>query len=521
MRLTSPSDDPCSFLSSAISNGRTATIFFSESIPSYFISSLSNYFGYSSMAFGLPLIVRPGVPKLIEESNRSLKLHFPLPFVQNYSGHLFCVNPRSFFSSAFNIPRNVLPEVDNYVPLDFSVGDFDGESQWSQMKCYGATFETRFCEMRKISIYRQLFVFATEVDFVFPEPFLSSGARAAPFDRAEGRLIYEPIVVQTPLEMVSSETVYVKELSYVMARFYNSRMLWHMTFDFLVPAFSTFGVVEGKDLSRHRRIFLRDHEYRVYPELLRAMTDEPIVDLLSDNTTRTFERVVVGLVKWEKDPSAARGGDAMFGIRYGYTGETAPMLRAEVLRAFKMKPPSLNPSSPVVLIGERKTKSRVFLNIDEIEEYILSRCDFCEIQRVNFEGMPISKQIEMAAQATVYIGAHGSGLSHVLWMQEHSLKAPTAMVEIFPHGYGCRDWFESAAAVAGVKYYRTMSSRKGVASNSAGIEKLSLCWERPEQCATAMCHDILRDQNISLDIGAFSSIWMEILGALKLAREGG
>jgi hypothetical protein len=89
------------------------------------MTPLGNFIGYHSAAFGLPLLVHPGIAKVLDTADHLFQLHFPLPFVQKYSGHLFCVNPKTFHPSAFRIPHNVLPEVDNYVPLDFAVTDFD------------------------------------------------------------------------------------------------------------------------------------------------------------------------------------------------------------------------------------------------------------------------------------------------------------------------------------------------------------------------------------------------------------
>jgi hypothetical protein len=374
--------------------------------------------------------------------------------------------------------------------------------------------------MRRVSIYRQLFVFSTEADFAFPKPFLSAGARSAPFDREESRLIYEPIVIHAPIAMVTSNVTYVANLSYVISRFFNSLMLWHTAFDFLVPAFHTFAVVEGPAMSPERRVFIRDHEHNAYPQLLRSISVHPITFLFHDNVTRTFARVVVGLAKLERNPSAARNGDAMLSIHYDFRVDTALTLRSEVFRALAMPLPVLDANDPIVIIIERAGTARRFLNIDEVEQFMMSRCDFCDIRRVDFAQLTVEDQIKVAASALVLVGVHGSGLSHVLWMESRSNNAPTAMIEVMPHQYKCRDWFHGAADVARIKYYEVMSGSRGVNPNLTEKElaRLRECWQRPEWCPTAICHDILRDQNISLEIGSFSSVWMEVVNDLKNAR---
>ncbi|OHS93311.1 hypothetical protein TRFO_11941 [Tritrichomonas foetus] len=681
--------NPCYHLREASSENYTVTIKFSRPIPEKHQKVLNSYFGYQTMSFGLPLVMRPGIPRLLSASQLSLKLEFPLPFIQNYTGFLVCVDPSHFKPSPFQIPKDILPEVDNYLPLEVSVLDFydkmnsipkNGQNfegneflenkenlsnhekkknlkileypknddhqkkddqntlgiHWSQMKCFGNSFETRFCDMRRVAIYRNIFVFATEADYIFPEPFLSAGARSAPFDREEGRLIYEPVVIHEPITEIArqnqrnihnsdeydqkalkildsgennqnqnnvkqnnenqnqnnenhkqnnenqnqnnenhkqnnenqnqnnenqnqnhnnenqnhnhnnenqnqnnehvddknighrqahtkSKFEHLSNISYVIARFYNSRMLWHTTFDFLVPAFHTFQLFE-KDFENgfyeNRHVFLRDYDFDAFPELISSMSTHRVVELYLDNVTRLFDRVIVGLEKLEKNPSAARTSDEMLNIQYDFRNDTAIMLRNSVLKSLNVQPEPIDSFSPLVLIVERLGTSRLFLNIDEIEEYMLSRCDFCRVKRVDFAEYSVPEQIELTSSASVLFGAHGSGLSNCLWMPPSTPEAPTALIEVLPHGYHCRDWFHGAANVSRVDYYSVMSGKKGIHKDLPEEQKnhIKSCWERKELCSTFVCHDTLRDQNISMEIGSFSSVWMSVVGKLKKAQ---
>ncbi|KAK8888494.1 hypothetical protein M9Y10_039573 [Tritrichomonas musculus] len=56
--------------------------------------------------------------------------------------------------------------------------------------------------MRHVAIYKKIFVFAIQADFIFPEPSLTLGTRLSPFDRSEGLLIYEPSVIHEPLSKI-------------------------------------------------------------------------------------------------------------------------------------------------------------------------------------------------------------------------------------------------------------------------------------------------------------------------------
>ncbi|KAK8893307.1 hypothetical protein M9Y10_021724 [Tritrichomonas musculus] len=566
--------NPCYHLKEVKSEGYTVEISFDKPIPEDIRLNLNSYFGYQTQAFDLPLVMRPGTPKILFSSNISLILDFFLPFVQNYTGYLICADPKNFKSSTFQIPHDVLSEVDNFMPLNMNIKHFrktndkeepnkslEPENEWSQMICYGTSYETRYCDMRHVAIYKQIFVFATQADFIFPEPFLTLGARSPPFDRSEGRLIYEPSVIHEPLSKIPGEIVHYSStpLCYIMSRFYNSIMLWHTTFDFLVPAFHMFDKFEknekpsitnnsnkneksknplpknstsGND-QNNRYLFIRDFEVDAYPELIKTLSNHKIIFLYNDFVTRKFDRVIVGIEKLEINPSSARPGEGMFNIKYNFTKETAPNLRSSVLSALSIKEDPIDPFSPLILIIERKdTSHRFFVNIDDIEEYLLSRCDFCRVKRIDYTNENFTSQAGLTNRASVLIGVHGSGLANCLWMHPSTEKAPTAMIELFPNGYSCRDWFHGAANVSRVEYYSVMGKKdrekikivkkdkfKNSTFDDSEKEKLNYCKSHQELCSTTLCHDLLRDQNVTIEVGALSSVWLTIVSKFIHAQK--
>lgn len=509
--------NPCEEIKSIATNEYNVTISFKKNLPDSINQNIINYLGYQTSAFGLPLYVLPRKTKIVRFHPSLVTIEFQLPVIQNYTGYLFCVNPKTWKPPTLSVPSSVLKEVDTFVPMNMSITNFTSSFNWSQVKCYGDSFETRFCEMRRISMHRNLIVFSSPVHYSFPEPFLSAGARSAPFDRYESRLIYEPIVINHPLASITKDIMHIPDLSYIIARFYNSWMLWHTTFDFLVPAFGTFDIIEGKNKYRDRLIFLRDNDFKAFPEIISSLSTKEIVYLLNDNITRVFDRVVLGLKKYEENPSASRDSSEMLNIRYNFQNDTCPSLRDEVLRKLDIHSPELSVDTPKILMIERKTGNRMIMNIEEIEGYIRQECEFCEIKRVDMGSIPVIDQIKLIAESTVLIGVHGSGLSHCLWMQRSTKEHPTSMIEIKPHGYTCRDWFHSASIVAGIDYYDVYSGKKNYKNNltELQINQLENCWSHPEWCPTQICHDLLRDQNITLEISTFSSVWKTITTQLR------
>jgi capsular polysaccharide biosynthesis protein len=140
------------------------------------------------------------------------------------------------------------------------------------------------------------------------------------------------------------------------------------------------------------------------------------------------------------------------------------------------------------------------------------------VETVSFDDeSTIEVQVSKVAQASVILGVHGSGLSHVLWMPESRAGRSTHLVEMVGYGYGCRNWYETAALAAGVRYHRVMNWRTPA---NVTNEKLAGCWEHPELCATAECHDLLRDQPIVMEIDTLEAVWRGIVRELDGAEAG-
>lgn len=523
--------NPCYYIEKTESKDYKVDIKFTEPIPNHLQNTIHLYFGYQTQSFGLPLILQPGSLDLVQASSTNLTLNFPLPFIQYYSGHLTCVNPNHYEQSSFGIPSDILSKVDNFLPLDMNITTFrnSDDQNWSQMICYGNSYETRYCDMRNVAIYQKLFIFATKADYVFPQPFLSSSGRAPPFDRSEGRLVYEPSVIHSPITSLPGESIHYQSnpLCYVISHFYNSQMLWHMLFDFLVPAFHTFMQFENfekidKDYN-DRHIFIRDNERLVHPQLLHSLSKYDIPNIYRDSITRQFQRVIVGLEKLEENPSTDRTPNEMLQIKYNYTNKTSPYIRKAIFNALSIKDHPIDSESPLILIVDRSQKSkkftiRKFINIEEIEEYLLSRCDFCRVKRIEFSSQNLTEQIELISSASVLIGVHGSGLTNTLFMKPSSEKAPTALIELLPYGYHCRNWFQKAANVASVDYYSIMS-KKILPNDASKTTKFNHCWTHPELCSTYECHDLLRDQDVIIEFGIMSSVWSRVVSQLRNAQQ--
>ena len=85
------------------------------------------------------------------------------------------------------------------------------------------------------------------------------------------------------------------------------------------------------------------------------------------------------------------------------------------------------------------------------------------------------------------------------------------MIEVLPYNYSCRDWYSTAARVAGVKYHSVMNRRPPTEAD----EDLRECWAKPDTCLTSQCHDILRDQPTIVEMDTFAAVWDTVVDDLN------
>jgi hypothetical protein len=115
-----------------------------------------------------------------------------------------------------------------------------------------------------------------------------------------------------------------------------------------------------------------------------------------------------------------------------------------------------------------------------------------EVRPIFFEDVQMKQQIEAAYKATVMIGVHGSGLSHVAWMGPG-----TTMIEILPYKFNCRDWYEKATFVSGARYLKYVPASADESPNAP--PDVQRCWNAENGC-DGECLGLLRDQEIRVNL---------------------
>jgi uncharacterized CHY-type Zn-finger protein len=281
-------------------------------------------------------------------------------------------------------------------------------------------------------------------------------------------------------------------------------MVWHTVFDVMIPLYNFIKFVGRNETRAERRVYIPTDRHD-FDDWLDFFAEEGVTDLSGINTTLLIERGILGVEKLERDARPDLKYNDSISFSYDFDRSTARGMREELL-AFGGYPDWV-PPNPLILIIDR-AKPRDILNIPQIKEYISSNCYECNVEVVRIHELDHWNQVWKISQASVLIGFHGSGLTHVIWM---AASAYNHMIEVLPYNYSCKNWYEVAARVAGVRYHPVMNRRPPKGAD----EDLRECWAKPEMCVSWKCHDKLRDQPTIVEMDTFAAVWDTVVDNLN------
>jgi len=465
-------------------------------------------FRFSSILFNNIIDFPVDSAEFVDKLNNMLVFRFNLPVLANYTGDLICSLP-----SKYNI--GFVDHQARVFPISLSKKEFSENPKYSEMKCFGNDYATRWCEVRNLAFFNSKFHIFSPAHYTFPDPFIVPGARAPPFDQIEDRFKEEPIVIQGSIKSFSTKLETINEVAYIYGTFYNYHMLWHVLFDFIIPFKKFLEIRNGTDTSSSRRVYVRSNGVWMYHKLMLCMTEFGIEIINKTSQKYLFPQAIIGIQKPEKDPDPKRPHNYSLVFEYNFNESTIPYLRDEVLSYVGINK-NLENGHPLILVINRHTRFRSLNNAHQIVEAARRSCLFCDVRLVHYEFLSVYEQLRLSSQSSAIIGVHGGGLSHVMWMKRSKPEFPTHLVEILPYKYDCRNWYETAAIVAGVKYHSVMNTEKNL---SESIDSnLDYCTSGKGRCIEQRCHDYLRDQNTTLEIDTFLKLWKPIVKTLEDAK---
>jgi hypothetical protein len=219
-----------------------------------------------------------------------------------------------------------------------------------------------------------------------------------------------------------------------------------------------------------------------------ALTDLPWICL---NRPLCFEELHIGLGKI-MDPAANKQDPP-----YSFPNVSLAPLQDAVLDFFEA-PRDVTRSENVEVVVINRSYHRRILNIQDVAACLQDVVPHVtNVSVVGFETMSLRRQIEVVRAADILVGMHGSALALQLFMRENS-----SVVEIFPYRFTCRDWYERAANFSNLRYiayHPQTESETRVTMDKA----LRRCIDNAMECASPLCLDRLKGQDLMVNITAF------------------
>ncbi|KAF3771449.1 family 61 glycosyltransferase [Cryphonectria parasitica EP155] len=156
-----------------------------------------------------------------------------------------------------------------------------------------------------------------------------------------------------------------------------------------------------------------------------------------------------------------------------------PCAHSDLLRTFSWRvlhhydiPDTLDGEDKVVVTFIDRREQRRLVDMDRHLAALRNRYKHAVINVVDLAALPFPEQIRLVRNSDVLAGVHGAGLTHGLWMKEHS-----AMVEILPEVLNHKG-FRNFAGALGHDYFSTHGTKPPAVSGSWQHDDVAIEEER-------------------------------------------
>jgi hypothetical protein len=502
------SSHTCLNIESVIANASEVRIQFKRKISPYNPLHLSSFFGLWSSAYGLPLLMPPGSVHRARMEDLTLVFEFPLPFITDYSGLLFCADLSQYQAPPFQLPLFNDSYIVAKYPVNLTVPRFRDDLADTQILCHGDRPEARWCEARHIGIVSGRLVMQTRAHYRFPASFVSLGGRCAPFGDPQEVLNNKPLLTTQNIAELSVGVAAVGEIAFIVGNGALRDSSFGVIFDFLMPAFRTIELMVDRDPSKRFRFFVKNAGNRVLMDLVTILSVDPPVSLPLHMSLLIFEHAVLGLEKADVDCNGTRSDLAKYGTIYSFPTESARPMRDAVVAHYGMP---LRPEKIIVTFLDSAAELRVE-NIEPLRQLVAKSCSFCEVTSISSDAHDAGELVKPISRSTVLIGRTGAGIEHEVWLPPDAF-----VIELRPWGYWCNDRFEMGAKAVGAKYYSVMNTRRirPELEERGKIAEANECHSTSKYCMSHQCHWMLYWQKLEVELDVFNATWMEILKQIK------
>ena len=391
----------------------------------------------------------------------------------------------------------------------------------SSLECFGE-YEHRWCRAKRICWQNKRFVFFGLKNAKINRTSMIPGARPIPHDYPKCRVVVQYKMIHSNYPLNNFTKIY-KQRSFLTCRWYSMEYLWHALFDYTLPLYWTTKLNGGSNRTEDLIFTIDENTSKKGYQFLDPFTNHSIENIKVNwekYNNICFDNAIIGFPKSEFNISHEKWKENSFLLPYEYPIQAFLGFREKMISYYKSKDYfekycEPNGKNPRVVIAYRNASMRDIINKKEVVDAVKDACPYCIVDSYIYGGESFGEQLARYCNASILFGMHGSQLSHMVWMKINDPKKPTAIIEIKPYKYTCRDWYKQIADGAGIKYYQWINTNPN--NTRTGREK-SKAFDRNKyiKCINGEyscyeCHDYLRDQPTIVDIKSFIPVFLQAL----------
>jgi hypothetical protein len=358
----------------------------------------------------------------------------------------------------------------------------------TSMQCFDGSYLNRWCELWTVCWSWKRFHFYSDTATFFKVQIAYPGSRPSPNDYLSCRIIFRMLAERAPFPR-DNENLY-EETSFLTCRWNGMQHFWHLLFDFTVPLWWAMRLHNRTD--RSARIFTLDNNTGqkgyLFCDAMSPFKVENIRNMTRDKLS-CWRHAIIGVPKAKRNVRPEKWPNG-YDMPYEYPHESVIRLRDHFLLFHNATQCEPDPSHPRVVLTLRHSEKRHIENKLELVNKMKEWCPECEVVSHYPRNETLQTPLGFVCNASLLIGIHGSGLSHMLFQKPATREAPTAAIEILPYRYICRNWYRFAAITANVRYFHWINPFLNKTRPARGSIR-SPCFTGESECLSDQCHDLL------------------------------
>ncbi|EAX85548.1 hypothetical protein TVAG_527360 [Trichomonas vaginalis G3] len=427
----------------------------------------------------------------------------------------------NIFTSEFIIPINgpwfVKIIISNFIVSQFLYSNNDlslTSKNYTTMFCYGKDFNDRYCQVNNSCYDNNKFMFFSNLRISLVPQILYPGSRPIPRDYPCCRRVIRFLYQNKSFDSFEYKNKFT-ERCIITCRWYGMQHIWHSLFDFTLPIWWSKQMFWGHNDEDRVMVIDENKNTEKGYQFIDILTHKNVINIKLDekyHNKTCFSSIILGVPKTELEVTPSKWPNG-YQLPYEFADIAFHQFREHSISTYNVNNSLCGKTTkPRVIFINRDTNKRYIINSQDLINKMKEWAPDVDIDYVVYTNQTIGEQIAQFCNASLIISIHGSALSHMLWMRRNR----SAIIEIFPYNYDCRDWYEQVAKGMGIKYFFWINK---IPENSfqgrLDMKNYDKCKEEENSCLKDKCHEMLRDQPTIVDFKSFKPVFDNALQYIR------